>query len=114
LIPPKHDLRGGNASEDSNAMSSNILKASMNRCFLAVNASEGPKDSNDGYYISQELGPAGGSPLDGSRFRGVPDISQTFFAERESEITKGAGRLVQPVNTESSTCQWEGLGLPSP
>ena len=34
-MPPKQDLRGGNASADSLAMSSNILAASMNRSFLA-------------------------------------------------------------------------------
>ena len=35
-MPPKHDLRGGNASDDSFAMSSSIFTASMNRCFLAA------------------------------------------------------------------------------
>ena len=33
---PKHDFKGGNASDDSFAMSNRALVASMNRCFLAA------------------------------------------------------------------------------
>ena len=40
LIPPRHDLRGGNASDDSFAMSSNAFAVSMNRCFFAVGSHE--------------------------------------------------------------------------
>jgi hypothetical protein len=39
-MPPKHDLSGGKASDDSFAMSNNVLTASMNRCFLAARRQE--------------------------------------------------------------------------
>ena len=35
-MPPKHDLRGGNASDDSFEMSRSVLTASITRCFLAA------------------------------------------------------------------------------
>ena len=35
-MPPKHDLRGGQASADSFAMSRNIFVVSMSRCFFAA------------------------------------------------------------------------------
>jgi hypothetical protein len=46
-MPPKHDLRGGNASEDSFAISSNIFAASMNRCFFAGDHQRVRKGGND-------------------------------------------------------------------
>ena len=39
-MPPKQDLRGGNASADSFAMSSMALVASMIRSFVAVGSHE--------------------------------------------------------------------------
>jgi len=51
-MAPKHDLRGGNASEDSFVMSNNILTASMNRCFLAVGHQRVREGGNEsvGFY----------------------------------------------------------------
>ena len=35
-MPPKQDLRGGQASADSFAISTSVFVASMNRCFFAA------------------------------------------------------------------------------
>ena len=40
LMQPKHDLRGGNASDDSFAMSKSVFAPSMNRCFFAAGSYE--------------------------------------------------------------------------
>lgn len=37
---PKHDLRGGNTSDDSFAMSKSVFVASMSRCFFAAESRE--------------------------------------------------------------------------
>ena len=39
-MPPKHDLRGGNQSDDSFAISRTIFVASMSRCFFTVESHE--------------------------------------------------------------------------
>ena len=78
-MPPKHDLRGGNASEDSFAMSSNILAASTNRCFLAVGRQRVGKMAMTG--LLQDLCSVAVPPPDGGRFRRTPDIA----LEQESE-----------------------------
>ena len=44
---PKHDFKGGNASDDSFAMSNRALVASMNRCFLAADRQWDQDDSNN-------------------------------------------------------------------
>ena len=50
-MPPKHDLRGGQKSADSFAMSSNIFPPSINRCFVAAESHEvaNVDDSLDSY-----------------------------------------------------------------
>ena len=42
FIPPRHDLRGGKASDDSLAISSSVLVASTNRCCFAAKTDELP------------------------------------------------------------------------
>jgi len=37
---PKHDLRGGNTSDDSFAMSKSVFVTSTNRCFFAAESRE--------------------------------------------------------------------------
>jgi hypothetical protein len=40
-MPPKHDLSGGNQSEDSFATSKRTSATSANRCFFAARGQEG-------------------------------------------------------------------------
>jgi len=40
LMKPKHDLRGGNASDDSFAISKSVFVTSMNGCFFAAGSYE--------------------------------------------------------------------------
>ena len=54
-MPPKHDLRGGNASVDSFAMSINVLTTSMSRCFLAGGRQRFRKDGNDNELSHRSL-----------------------------------------------------------
>ena len=51
-MPPKQDLRGGKASVDSLAMSSNILVASMNRTFLTGGCQRIEKEGNEVCCVS--------------------------------------------------------------
>jgi hypothetical protein len=66
-MPPKHDLRGGRASADSFAMSSNIFVASTSRCFFAVGSHE-VGTAIIAIFI-HELGPIPVSATAGRRFR---------------------------------------------
>jgi hypothetical protein len=85
-MPPKHDLSGGNASEDSFVISNNVLTASINRCFLAVGRQRAGKDRISRVVgISQELGAVSVLPPDGGRLRRIPDIERASFELCSSE-----------------------------
>ena len=78
-MPPKHDLSGGNASEDSFVMSNNVLTAAINRCFLAMGRQRGKDRISSVVSVSQELGAVSVLPPDGGRLRRIPDIVVTSF-----------------------------------
>jgi len=80
-------------------MSSIILTASMNRCFLAVGYQQIRKDSNRKQCISQELGSVGVPPLDGGRFRRMVDMFLLLFTGWDSKGDKVVRRLVQNAQT---------------
>lgn len=67
-------MRGGNASDDSFAMSNNILTTSTNRCLLAVRRQRFEEVEISRPDLLQELGAVDVPPLDGGRFRRTPDI----------------------------------------
>lgn len=96
-MPPKHDLRGGNASDDSFEMSRSILTASINRCFLAADRQRIQEEKNGDkgeVSVSQEFGPVCVPPLDGGRFRMMADMVLASFVRCGNGSTKGA-RLIQ-------------------
>ena len=78
-MPPKHDLSGGNASEDSFVMSNNVLTAAINRCFLAMGRQRGKDRISSVVSVSQELGAVSVLPPDEGRLRRIPDIVVTSF-----------------------------------
>ena len=71
-MPPKHDLRGGRASDDSFAMSNSIFVALTNRCFFAAENCEPRKKQRPG--LLHELGPIPAPLAVGGRFFGALDI----------------------------------------
>ena len=88
-MPPRHDLRGGNASDDSFAMSSSILTTSTNRCFLAVGRQKDQKCGSSNLVSHKNLVPLASHHL----MEVVSGWCQTWrwspYMRQESERAKG-------------------------
>ena len=89
LIPPKHDLRGGNASDDSFAISKNVFVTSMSRCLFAA--------GNQWVWVCgdcqattvHELGPVPVELVVKRRFRMKPDMVLALSKKCSSSFLEG-------------------------
>jgi hypothetical protein len=67
--------------------------------FLGCGSSAGYRRRQRQPGILQELGPVGVPPIDGGRFRRMPDMALASFMKRASEGMKAVRRPFQQVTT---------------